>query len=164
MRKSEPAPRGFTLVELIIVLALLAVVAAISMPALGRSMHQRNLKDEAARFLALTEYARDEAISQGVPMTLWLDPRGQRFGIEAKAGFEGDSTRVRDFALNPDVHFDADRPVTHDDVADVIEFSPDGSPADSSIDMVRLADRFDSALTVARTSDGWSYEIVKEPQ
>jgi type II secretion system protein H len=165
MTESDGAhPAGFTLVELIIVLALLAVVTAIAMPSLSRSLHQRNLNDEAARLLAMTEYGRDEAVSQGVPMTLWLDPKGQRFGVEAKLGYEGDAARVKQFALNPDVHFEADRPVTHDGVADVMEFAPDGALSSTSIDVIRLVDRFDSAISLARTSDGWSYEIVKEPQ
>ena len=47
---------GFTLVELIIVMTLLAIVAALSVPSLSRSMRQRNLDEEATRLLALTEY------------------------------------------------------------------------------------------------------------
>jgi type II secretion system protein H len=161
MRRSDRSP-GFTLVELIIVMALLAVAAAFSAPSLARSLHQRNLNGEASRLLALTEYARDEAVSQGVPMTLWVDPNGQRFGLEPKAGFEGDDTRAREFALDPDVHFEIDRSASRNGVADAMEFAPDGAPASSSVDSLRLVDRFDSMITLARTSDGWSYEIVKE--
>lgn len=163
MRRSEPAP-GFTLVELIIVMALLAIVSAIAAPSLSRSMRGRHLDEEASRLLALTEYARDEAVSQGVPMTLWLDPKGQRFGVEPKTGYEGDESRSKDFELNPDIHFEVDRPATRNGVADAVEISPDGSLASSSIESVRIVDRFDTAITVARTSDRWSYEIVKEQQ
>ncbi len=154
--------RGFTLVELIIVMALLAVVAAISMPSLGRSMRERNLKDEAARFLAVTEYARNEAASQGVPMTVWIDPATQRFGVEAKTGFEGDESRAKHFDMNADVHFELDRTATRNGVIDAAEFSPEGAPTSASIDALRMVDRFGASLTVSRTTDGWSYEIVKE--
>ena len=52
-------PSAFTLVELIIVMALLAVVVAVAAPTLGRSMRERNLADEMARLLSATEYARN---------------------------------------------------------------------------------------------------------
>lgn len=161
MRRSDPAP-GFTLVELILVMALLAVIAAFSAPSLARSLRQRNLDGEAARLLALTEYGRDEAMSQGVPMTVWIDPAGQRMGVGPKTGYEGDDSRTREFTLNADIHFELDRAATQGGVVEVMEFAPDGAPATSSTDAVRLVDRFESLVTVARTSDGWGYEIVKE--
>jgi type II secretion system protein H len=160
MGRSDPAP-GFTLVELILVMALLAVVAAFSAPSLARSLRQRNLDGEAARLIALTEYGRDEAMSQGVPMSVWVDPKAQRMGVEPKVGFDGDETRAREFELNTDIHFELDRTATQNGVVQVMEFSPDGSPSASSIDSVRLVDRFQSLITVARTSDGWAYEVVK---
>jgi type II secretion system protein H len=161
MERSDPAP-GFTLVELILVMALLAVIAAFSAPSLARSLRQRNLAGEASRLLALTEYGRDEAVSQGVPMSVWVDPKAQRMGVEPKTGYEGDDARTREFELHADIHFEVDRTATQGGVVEVIEFSPDGSPSSSSIDAVRLVDRFQSLITVARTSDGYSYEIVKE--
>ena len=166
MQKSNPtrAALGFTLVELIFVMALLTIVAALAAPSLSRSMRQRNLDGEAARFLAATEYARDEAVSQGVPMTVWIDPAAQRFGVEPKTGYEGSTTRDREFAVNPDVQFEIPIVATKGGVIEAVEFQPDGSPGTSSLDSVRLVDRFKSALTVARTSDGWSYEIIKEAQ
>lgn len=162
MAKNEARPPGFTLVELIIVMALLAVAAAFAAPMLGRSLRERGIRDEAARLLAVTEYSRAEAISQGVPMTLWLTPNGQRFGVEAKAGFDGDTTRAKEFALNPDISFQVEGGTSRNGVSDVIEFTPDGAPSSSSIDSIRLVDRFQSTITLARSSDGWAYEILKE--
>lgn len=161
MQKNDQTP-GFTLVELIIVMALLAVVAAIAVPSLSGSLRQRSLNEEASRVLALTEYGRDEAVSQGVPMTIWINPQSQRFGVEPKAGFDGDESRSKDFALNPDLHFEIERSATRNGLIDAVEFSPDGAVASSSVDAMRLVDRFNSAVTIARTADGWAYEIVKE--
>jgi type II secretion system protein H len=160
MRRSDFSA-GFTLVELILVMALLAVIAAFSAPSLARSLRQRNLDGEAARLLALSEYGRDEAVSQGVPMTVWIDPNGQRMGVEPKTGYDGDDARSRSFTLDRDIHFEVDRGVTQNGVVDVMEFGPDGAPSPTSIDVVRMVDRFQSQVSVARTSDGWSYEIVK---
>ncbi len=162
MQKSDQTSPGFTLVELILVMALLAVVAAFSAPSLARSLRQRNLDGEAARLLAVAEYGRDEAVSQGVPMTVWIDPKAQRFGVEPKTGYDGDASRARTFDLNADIHFEIDRTATQNGVVEIMEFAPDGAPSSTSIDAVRLVDRFQALVTVARTSDGWAYEIVKE--
>lgn len=163
MRKSNSTQllAAFTLVELVIVMVVLAVIAALSVPSLSRSMRARHLADEATRFLAATEYGRDEAVSQGLPMTVWIDPATQHFGVEPREGFIGTEARNREFAVNADTHFEIDK-TTGGGVVQVVEFSPDGTPAASSMETVRLTDRFDSTITIARTRDGWGYEIVKE--
>ena len=154
--------KGFTLVELIIVMMLLAIVAALSVPSLSRSMRQRNLDEEATRLLALTEYGRDEAVSQGVPMVIWIDAKGQRYGIEPKSGFDADESRRREYAMNPDVNVEIDKAVASGGVVEAMEFAPDGALTNSSVNAVRLVDRAQSAINVSRTADGWSYELVKE--
>ena len=164
MHENDPtrSAAGFTLVELILVMALLAIVMAIAAPSLSRSMRQRNLDGEAARLLAATEYARDEAISQGVPMTLWIDPEGRRFGIGPKEGFVGNEKRIREFSVDPDIGFEIANAVVKRGVVEAMEFAPDGTPALTNVESVVLKDRFNSALTLAQTTDGWGYEIVKE--
>ena len=143
-------------------MALLTVVMALAAPSLSRSMRQRNLNGEAARFLAATEYARDEAISQGVPMTVWINPNTQHFGVEPKAGYDSAATRDREFAVDPDIHFEVTGGTRKNAEIEAVEFGPEGSPALTSVDAVQLVDRFKSAVTVARTSDGTGYEILKE--
>ena len=154
--------QGFTLVELIIVMTLLAIVAALSVPSLSRSMRQRTLDEEATRLLALTEYGRDEAVSQGVPMIVWIDAKSQRYGVEPKAGFDSDDTRAREYDMNTDVQVELDKAATTGGIVEAMEFAADGSLTAASVDSVRLVDRFNSAITVSRTTDGWSYELVKE--
>ena len=162
MRKSNSTriPPGFTLVELVVVMALLAIVAALSAPAMSRSIRARNLNGEAARFIAATEYGRDEAVSQGVPMTVWIDPATQRFGVEPRAGFEGIEPRKREFAVHADIHFEMENAAAG--IVQAVEFAPDGVPTTASVEVVRLVDRFESEVIVVRTKDGWGYEIQKE--
>ena len=124
MRRSDPTriPPGFTLVELIVVMALLAIAAALSAPVLSHSIRARNLGGEAARFIAATEYGRDEAVSQGVPMTVWIDPATQRFGVAAKAGFDGAESRSREFAVHADIHFEMDDAALAGGIVQAVEF------------------------------------------
>lgn len=74
---------GFTLIELILVLALLATVLAVSAPSLGRFFRGRELDSETYRLLALTRHAQDRAVSEGIPMLLWLDLDARRYGLMA---------------------------------------------------------------------------------
>jgi type II secretion system protein H len=153
---------AFTLVELIIVMALMAIVMAIAAPSLARSMKERNLPDEAARILAASEYARSEAASQGVPMVVWIDSAAHRLGIEPKEGFDGEPSRTREFTWNDDIQIETEQKASSGKQATVMEFTPDGSLADSSAESVKLTDRFGNTMSLVRTSDRWSYEIVKE--
>src|SRR4051794_10382971 len=109
-------------------MALLCIVLAFAAPSLGRSMRERHVADEAKRFLALTEYARAEAISQGVPMLVRVDVQAGRIGVEAKTGYAAERSREREFALGPDVHLEMGESQTN---GDPIEYAPDGIPEEA---------------------------------
>jgi type II secretion system protein H len=152
--------RAFTLVELILVMALLAIVMALSAPSLSRSMRDRHLGDQAVRFLAAIEYARAESISQGIPVAVWVDPAAGHFGVQAKAGFSGDVKRDRAFVLEPDIRIELTNAASTRGVIEALSFQPDGTPEVGSVEAVRMIDRFASEITIARTADALGYEIV----
>ena len=168
-------------------MALLVTLAAVAVPRLSRSMRGHNLDQEAERLLALTEYARDEAASQGIPMDVWIDADGGRCGVDAKPGFGpaggGDNARAREYALGGGVGLDpvgpglvpavptaspapnANAPAAtaapaHGGVT-VAEFAPDGTLVPGSVASVRLSDRANDALTLAQTADAYGYEITR---
>lgn len=165
-------------------MALLATLAAIAVPSLSRSMRGHNLDQEADRLLALTNYARDEAASQGIPMIVWIDADGGRCGVDAKPGFQPAGTenpRAREYALNEDVHFDAvgqgmvastigtvppqtaNAPAggTHGGVT-VAEFAPDGTLDPASLAGARIVNRANDALNLTQTTDAYGYEITRD--
>lgn len=153
--------QAFTLVELILVMALLATVMAFAAPSLSRSLRQRHLDGEAAHLLALTEYARDEAVAQGVPMILSIDPQEKRVSVEAHPGYGGAERRDRVAQLNRDIVLEVTKAASAPGSGHAVEFGPDGALKAGSLEAVRLADSSESTVTVARTRDGWGYEIVK---
>jgi len=73
--------------ELLLVLALLAMAVAISAPSLSRFFHGRTLDSEARRMLALTHYAQSRAVSEGVPMIVWFRPEGNSYGLQAEISY-----------------------------------------------------------------------------
>src|SRR5262245_26935387 len=79
--------KAFTLIELILVMALLLIVAGVTFPSLRNFFQGRSLDSEARRFLSLTRYAQSRAISEGMPMVLWLDAREGTYGLQAETGY-----------------------------------------------------------------------------
>jgi prepilin-type N-terminal cleavage/methylation domain-containing protein len=157
------AAPAFTLLELIIVMAVLTVMMAIAAPSLSSSLRAHNLEQAGAQLLALTEYGRDEAISQGIPMDVWLNPANGQYGVNAKAGFPGDATRDKRYTLATDLHFDttaAAVPSGHQ--LNAAEFEPDGTLDPSSNAVMRIVDRTGAGVSVTQTADGFGYEVRKE--
>ena len=134
---------------------------ALSVPSLSRSLRERSLEQESARFLALTEFGRDEAVSQGVPMVIWVDAQSRRFGLAPKTDYGVNEIR-REYTLHQDVQFELDARASLQSDGRVMEFTPEGTPEAASIESVRLVDRFGSARLISKRSDGWGYEIVEE--
>ena len=166
MNRGSARPAAFTLVELILVMALLVVMLAVAAPSLGRSFRQRNLDQQAARLLALTEYSRDEAASQGIPMIVWINPDTACFGVDARSGYTANAARTKEYLLPADLHFEplnggqASRTEGHG--FDVVEFAPDGTLNPASVPAIRLVGRNPAdAVSLRQTADGYGYEIVQ---
>ena len=74
-----PRARGFTLIELMVVVALIAVASAVVSLAL-RDPASTRLEHEGARLIALLEAARTEARAAG--LTASWEPRAEQEGAE----------------------------------------------------------------------------------
>ncbi|MBI3458503.1 MAG: prepilin-type N-terminal cleavage/methylation domain-containing protein [Candidatus Rokubacteria bacterium] len=64
---------GFTLLELIVVLAIIAAATALVLPSVGRGTEGLRLRSEAGRVAALLREARLAAVSQRHPTRVVLD-------------------------------------------------------------------------------------------
>ncbi len=64
-------------------MAILAAVLAVSAPSLGRFFKGRSLDAEAYRLLALTRHAQERAVTEGIPMILWIDLNTRRYGLRS---------------------------------------------------------------------------------
>ncbi len=76
---SHKYPRGFTLIELMVVVALIAIASAVASLAL-RDPASTRLEHEGARLVALLEAARTEARAAGLRAS-W-EPRAEQEGVE----------------------------------------------------------------------------------
>src|ERR1022692_3801804 len=99
-RFAKNTQRGFTLIELILVMALLTIVISLTAPRLSRFFHSRTLDSEARRLLALTRSGQSRAVSEGIPMDLWVDTEQGRFGLEAEPSYDTTDPKAVDFTLD----------------------------------------------------------------
>ncbi|MSU57221.1 MAG: type II secretion system protein GspH [Pedosphaera sp.] len=165
---------GFTLIELILVLALLAVVLAIATPSLSRFFRSRNLDSEARRFMALTRAAQARAVSDGVPMVLWFDTKSRTYGLNADKSFVEDDTKAEQFSVDETLEIE----VRHSSEAIAasqasqftnekldtsglytLRFNPDGFVTASSPEVVVFRQKDNGELWVAQSRNRLNYEI-----
>lgn len=70
---------GYSLVEVLVVLAIVAVMAGVSVLGLGALGHGASGEGEAMRLADRLRLAADEALATAVPLALVWDERGYRF-------------------------------------------------------------------------------------
>src|SRR5438874_13384988 len=95
----RPSSFGFTLIELILVMTVLTIAVSITAPALANFFRGRSLNSEARRLLALTREGQSRAVSEGLPMDLWLDAQQGAYGLEAESSYEENDRKAVDFNL-----------------------------------------------------------------
>src|SRR5512140_2220416 len=79
---------AFTLVELLLVMALLVIAISIAAPTLANFFRGRTLNSEARRLLSLTHHGQGRAVSEGIPMVLWVDTDKKNYGLEQESGWD----------------------------------------------------------------------------
>lgn len=180
--RSAELRAGFTLIELMLVMALLTVVTALAAPQLSRFFKGRGLDAEARRFVALTRYGQNRAVGEGVPMVLWIDGRERVYGLQRQPGFSrNEDERAVEFELGKDLEMEAEvsrvnafsatasrssrenvRPVFGNLPAMV--FTPDGFISPSSPESVVLREGEADQIRVGLSRNGLNYEIQTNQQ
>jgi prepilin-type N-terminal cleavage/methylation domain-containing protein len=170
---------AFTLIELILVMTILTIAVAVAAPNLASFFRGRTLDSEGRRLLALTRQGQSRAVSEGVPMELWLDAQSGSFGLEAEPSYEPADPRAVEFTMDSDLKLEVTEltsgsaarpsmvvPATGASTPRVLSnrpnlpklrFLPDGSISQSSPPMVRLTGRDGGSLFLVLSTN--RYEI-----
>ena len=80
---------GFTLVEVLIVVSILAIIAVLSRPVLSSAFDQGDLSAAATEVKAAMEYAQLLAVSTGLPCRVTVDPSSNSVLVEQLAPASG---------------------------------------------------------------------------
>lgn len=151
--------RGFTLIELIAVMAVLATVLALAAPTLSGFIRGRSLQEEARRFLALSRYGRSQAVSCSVPMELWIDPESGDYGLSPAAGYELKDDKPIEWSLKDGLIFEMDHQAVRGEGRAIILFQPDGSIDPDSLDRLSIRRGEEEAFEIRQAVDGLGYII-----
>jgi type II secretion system protein H len=158
MRRSPFHPRAFTLIELLLVMALIAIVVALVAPQFrGFTIGQR-MKNTATTLLAMTRYARTQAVTQGVTYRLNYDDKASSFWIS----YENGSTTAtagndfgQPFTMADGIRVETDIPSQSQ--GQYIEFRPTGRTDPAKI---KLTDKLGSSIDLECSSATEMFRIV----
>lgn len=129
-KRRSPREHGFTLVEVIVVLAILGLVYALALPVFSRTLDGPRLKQTARALTADLREARSLALSRGEPVYFYVDAAQGSWRFAGQSGQVDETIRIR--ADVPAAWRTAGR-------TDVIGFFPDGESSGGEI-IVRLND------------------------
>ena len=168
---------AFTLIELILLMALLAIVISLIAPRLASFFHGRLLDSEARQLLALSRHGQSRAVSEGIPMRLWLDARTKTYGLESEPGYNDVDTNAVQYSLSKSIQLEVASDLTASPMAETMEagrgqrgsvpafsFLPDGTIGENSPRTVVLRDQDGGTLTLAQTRSGLGYELRKSTE
>jgi prepilin-type N-terminal cleavage/methylation domain-containing protein len=101
--------RGYTLVEIVVVLAILAVVTGVVLPAMMRGAPdgEQRAAEDLARILRM---ARRAALEGGAPVSVTVVPATRAYVVETGAGDTSTVLARGVLALPPGVRLASDRP------------------------------------------------------
>ena len=88
----RPGEAGLSLIELVIVLALIGILGVVALPRVATTLDQDRLNYTARRVVGAVRLPRSEAITRGEKVNLDFD---LRFGLIRLSGPEGWSKKIR---------------------------------------------------------------------
>ena len=176
-QRTRAVVAGFTLIELILVMALFVIIIGIVSPELASFFRGRNLDSEAERFLSLTRFGRSRAISEGVPVELWIDPKKNKYGLQALSGYTETRTNASFYDVSASVQISTSVPVatlTHSNYwtqtktlirgLPTIRFQPDGDISDTSPKEIYFKQGNDATIVIAEDPSRLRYALQAAQQ
>lgn len=171
--KGRAGGGGFTLVELIVVMFLLAGVLAIVAPNLSRFFQNRYVIEEARRMHAVIRHAQQQAIASGFPVIVWLEPDENRFGYQIQNPFKQRGVQNTLYGVDPRSLYTMKseiRMLLNPNEMDqataryLIRFMPDGSIDAGSLQMIQLVRALsptEDFIYIVQSQMKSAYEIQK---
>lgn len=162
------------MIELIFVLALLAISAMFIASSMAGFFRGRALNSEARRMLSLAHYGQSRAVSEGVPVVLWINAKDSTYGLSIQSSFAdvaGDE-RAMEYRVEAsltletpggdvlDVSENDDERLGLTEGLEAIRFNPDGFIDESSVSKVTIRQGTEAALDLVPKANRLGYEIL----
>jgi prepilin-type N-terminal cleavage/methylation domain-containing protein len=101
--------RGYTLIELAVALAVLAIAAAVVGPAVGRTVDGVRVRAEVAAFAGFLRAAREQAIARQVAFEVVLESEPRTLQLRRPGAGDGGAQARRSFSAGLRIEADAPR-------------------------------------------------------
>lgn len=160
MRLRRPRS-GFTLLEMIIVLALIAISMGLVAPQLSHFIRGRDVQEEARRMLALTRFAAAESISHGERFELWFAPQDGLYGVRIASGVDDPDAVDKEFRCAEGLTLEIPEVKPNAEGEVVITFWPDGSIDEESPVRIELLERDVPVRALELSSNRLGYALVE---
>ena len=154
---------AFTLVELLLVLALLVVITSLVAPAMSNFIRARAVDSEARRLFALMHAGQSRAVSEGLPMMLWVDEKQGAYGLNAETSPKSGDPKAENLTVDENVQIavlnaGAIALTTFQNLP-AIRFLADGTIDENSPQTLRVADARGNAFWLVEAHNRMGYEI-----
>jgi Tfp pilus assembly protein FimT len=158
------------LIELILIIAILAITTALVVPRMADFFRGRTLDSESRQLLALMRHGQSRAVSDGIPVVLWLNDQESKYGLEQEPGYREEDAEALEFELDSSLRFEvsSDNPFRVSTGIEApnkfagmphIRFLPDGTTAESSPRQVQLINDDGSRITLRFSEQRNQYEL-----
>lgn len=154
---------AFTLIELILVLALLVVITALVVPRMSGFVQGRALDSESQRLMALMHATQNRAVSEGRPMMLWVDEKAGTYGAAAETSGQDGDAKAEDLSVDATLQLAVLKTGTGTQTTfrnlPAIRFLPDGTVDEGSPQTLKLTDKAGFARWLVQAGNHQGYEI-----
>jgi prepilin-type N-terminal cleavage/methylation domain-containing protein len=158
----EQARCAFTLIELILVMALIAVAVSMVAPRMTDFVRGRALDTEARRMLALMHAGQSRAVSEGMPIVLWFDAKQNTCGLEEETPPKSGDPKAEDVTISDGVQVapvsSSAQGITMFHHLPAIRFLPDGSVDENSPQSVQLTEGSEQ-MWLTKLQNHTGYEV-----
>lgn len=141
-------------------MGVLATLAAVIVPSLSGFLRGRTIAQEGRRFVALTQFARDEAVSSGISQIVWINPKQNQYGLREAPGVSRNTNATRAYPLNDQLTFQLDSTASQAFGEYAIHFLPDGEIEDGSVTNLAIEQPDSERLWIAVSTNGFNFEII----
>ena len=154
---------AFTLIELILVLALLVIITSLAAPAMAKFIRGRALDSEARRLAALMHAGQSRAVSEGLPTVLWVDEKQGIYGLQAETPGPAGDPKAETLSLDSTLEIAVPNTglglsTTFSNLP-AVRFLPDGTVDENSPQKLQLTDSAGTRRWLVESRNRTAYEI-----
>lgn len=100
---NKSGPEGFTLLELIVTLLLIAIILSFTLPKIGNVLYSTDLKKSVRQLRALLTVARSKATTEGIPRRIVCDISKGEIYVEREVRHEEEGLETVRYEADPSI-------------------------------------------------------------